>query len=279
VILGQILAHKRAEVARRRLQTPIDQLQARAEQRFEVQSAAATAAHECADDHAFASALKAPGVSLIAEAKKQSPSGGVFRQDYRPTDLALAYVAGGASAVSVLTDELYFGGRLDHVTMVGDALRAKAIAAPVLRKDFVVDAYQVYETYVAGADALLLIVAALADAELVSLLELASGLGLDALVETHDITEVRRAVHAGARVIGVNNRDLRDFSVDLNTFGRLREAIPPDVVAVSESGVHEAGDVSLLRGMGADAVLVGTTLVASPDPQAKARELVSGGQV
>jgi indole-3-glycerol phosphate synthase len=214
-------------------------------------------------------ALRAPGVSLIAEVKRASPSKGLLRPELHPEVLARQYERAGASAISVLTDERYFQGSLDDLR----AARG-AIGLPALRKDFVIDAYQVYEARAAGADAILLIAAVLEDDELASLYRLARELGMSALVEVHDLDELERALRISPRIVGVNNRDLRTFEVDLQTTARLRAHVPPEVVLVAESGVHCRQDVERLAEMGADAMLVGESLVRADDPGPKIAELL-----
>jgi indole-3-glycerol phosphate synthase len=216
-------------------------------------------------------------VSLIAEAKRASPSRGLLCPDYRPGALALAYARNGAAAISVLTDSRYFQGDLTHVSVVRAALDDANLDVPVLRKDFLFDAYHIYETRASGADALLLIAAVLSDSTLSELVSLARELGMTALVEVHDEFELARALKARPRVVGINNRDLRDFTVDLGTFGRLQPLLPEDVVAVSESGVRTGDDVRRLAQMGADAVLVGEAIVTATSIPAKVRELAGGG--
>ena len=183
-----------------------------------------------------------------------------------------AYAAGGASALSVLTDVPFFGGRL------GDLEPARvASGLPVLRKDFIVDPYQILEAAAAGADAILLIVAALDDTTMMELLGMARATGLDVLVEAHDQDEVERAVEAGAQIIGINNRDLRTFTVDRELAARLRPSVPADRIVVAESGIRDAADVARLRDAGVDAILVGETLMRAPDPAAALRGLLTAG--
>ncbi|MBI1886243.1 MAG: indole-3-glycerol phosphate synthase TrpC [Chloroflexi bacterium] len=219
------------------------------------------------------------GIRLIAEVKRRSPSRGVLRADFDPVGLACAYAAAGAAAVSVLTDEKHFGGSLEHLSA---ARRALPQGPPLLRKDFLFDPYQLYEARAAGADAVLLIAAVLGDDALAQLVELARSLGMAALVEVHDEAEVERAlvasrrspVGAGAEVIGINNRDLRTFEVDLATTGRLRPLVPPERTVVAESGIFSRGDVLRMQSLGVHAVLIGEALVTAPDPAAKIGELM-----
>ncbi len=209
--------------------------------------------------------------ALIAEIKRASPAAGMLRESLQPAQVARQYVAGGARALSVLTDERFFGGRVEHLREA----RA-AVPVPVLRKDFILEAYQAYESRALGADAVLLITSLLDVAELRSLIALSESLGMAALVEVHSEEEVDAALGAGARLIGINNRDLRTFGVDLDTTARLRARIPDEVVVVSESGITGAADLARLRPH-VDAVLVGTALMRSEDPEASVRALLNGG--
>jgi indole-3-glycerol phosphate synthase len=214
----------------------------------------------------------APGgtVTCIAEFKRRSPSAGWIREGAKAQELARAYTASGAAALSVLTDEPFFGGGLADLT----AAHA-ATTIPVLRKDFIVDAYQLAEARSAGADAALLIVAALTDDEIKALLAVGELYGMELLVEAHDAEEVARAVRAGATIIGINNRDLRTFTVDRELAARLRPSVPPDRIVVAESGVRDAADVARLRAAGIDAMLVGETLMRAEDPGAALRALLA----
>lgn len=208
----------------------------------------------------FEKALAAPGMSFICECKKASPSKGIIAPDFPYLEIAGEYEAAGAAAISVLTEEEYFLGSLKYLEEIAGKARI-----PVLRKDFTVDPYMIYEAKVSGASAVLLICALLSRKELEEYLFLAHSLGLSALVETHDREEADMAVQAGARIIGVNNRDLRTFEVDLETSLRLRDLIPPGILFVSESGIRNAADVGLLYRNGTDAVLIGETLMRSHD--------------
>ena len=218
-------------------------------------------------------ALRKPGVSLIAECKKASPSRGVLRNGYDPAALAKEYQANGASAISVLTDKKFFQGGIHHLVAAREAT-----TLPILRKDFIFDPYQIIEARVAGADAVLLIASLLPGNRLRDLRLQAEKLGMNALVEVHDEAQLEHALASGAKVIGVNNRDLRTFTVDFNTTGRLRALIPADRILVSESGIHTTDDVRKLNEMGADAMLVGERLVRSKDVGKKVRELVRAGR-
>lgn len=218
----------------------------------------------------FIGALKRPGLALIAEMKQRTPSMGVLADDYRPADLAHAYQEGGAAAISVLTHMAGFGGRPEHLR----AARA-ATALPMLRKDFVTDPFEIAEARACGADAVLLIVAAMDKLQLGALLAVAKSRGIAALVEVHDEGEAATALECGVQAVGVNHRDLRTFQVDLGLTERLRKFVPPHVVLVAESGIHDAGDARRMHDAGADAILVGETLMRSGDPAAKVKELLA----
>jgi indole-3-glycerol phosphate synthase len=200
-------------------------------------------------------------INIIGECKRRSPSRGVIRADYDPVAIARSYEAAGAAAISVLTEPTFFDGAIEHLI----AVRA-AVDAPLLRKDFIVSEYQLLEARAAGADAVLLIVAALNQHELHRLFSAARDVGLDALVEVHDATELARAIDVGANVIGVNNRNLRTLTVDVEASERLIAKMPPDVVAVSESGLKSASDVTRLKQLGYRAFLIGERFMAAPDP-------------
>lgn len=222
----------------------------------------------------FEAALSAAGrPNVIAECKRRSPSKGVLKVDYRPADIARQYEAGGAAAISVLTEPTFFDGALDHLT----AVRA-AVDLPLLRKDFVVDEYQLFEARAAGADAVLLIVAALEQPELQRLHVRARDLELAVLVEVHDEEELARAVDAGARLIGVNNRNLRTLAVDVEASYRLVSRMPPGVVAVSESGLQSREDLERLSAAGYRAFLIGERFMCDPDPARALTELVGASK-
>lgn len=221
----------------------------------------------------FLAALKTPGVSLIAECKKASPSKGLLVRDYDAAWLARTYEKAGARAISVLTDTRHFQGKLEDLRDVREAVQL-----PVLRKDFIFDPYQVYEARAAGADAVLLIAAVLGDGDLSSLQALAHKLGMSALVEVHTADEVERALRVEARIIGVNNRDLQTFEVDFGNTARLRALIPPDIAVVGESGLKTPDDVRAMRDAGVDAILVGETLVRSKDMAATTKSFVAAGR-
>lgn len=227
----------------------------------------------------FVAALRATGrVALIAEVKKASPSKGLLRHDFDPIELAQTYAANGASAISVLTDMKYFQGKLEYLTQIRKHLQKLSSAPiPILRKDFIFHPYQVYEARAAGADALLLIAAVLKDKELADLLALTHELGMTALIEVHDRAELERVLPLQPRLIGVNNRDLRDFSVNLKTCIELRQHVPVETCFVAESGIHTAADVARLAKEGIDAILVGEALVKAKDVGKKVRELAGHG--
>jgi indole-3-glycerol phosphate synthase len=256
--LDEIIAGVREDLAVRQKQAPLDRLKERCQH----------------IDPALnpMPALSGPGVAVIAEVKRSSPSKGTLAEIADPAALATEYEAGGAAAISVLTEERRFAGSLD------DLVRVRcAVSVPVLRKDFVVTAYQLFEARAAGADLVLLIVAALSDPELVSLVERAKSIGLTPLVEVHKAEEVQRAVDAGAAIIGVNSRNLHTLEVDPTTFARLAPLIPDGVVRVAESGVRGPHDVIDLGRVGADVVLVGEALVTGRDPRSGVADLVAAG--
>ena len=219
-------------------------------------------------DFRFEKALAKPGLSFICECKKASPSKGLIAADFPYLQIAKEYEAAGADAISVLTEPKWFLGSDRYLKEI-----ASAVSTPCLRKDFTVDEFMIYQAKLLRASAVLLICAILDDAQLREYLALCDGLGLSALVEAHDEAEVDRALNAGARILGVNNRDLKNFTVDTENSRRLRARIPEDVLFVSESGVRTAEDVARLAAIGADAVLIGETLMRAPDKTAKLREL------
>ncbi len=218
----------------------------------------------------FPGALRGEGISLIAEVKKASPSKGLLREDFHPTELAATYSGNGAAAISVITDN-HFLGEPSHLTAVKES--GASGSAPVLRKDFLFDPYQVYEARAIGADTYLLIVDILSPSQLAELIHLGSELGMTPLVETHDAEEIATAVAAGATVIGINNRDLHTFVTDLATTESLAPLIPAGKVIVSESGISTPEDLTRLEPFGIDAVLVGEALVTAADTAAKVRSL------
>lgn len=254
-ILDEIRAHKEHEVAARQAARPLDDV---------------IAGCACAPPvRSLRDTLRQTGVQLIAEVKRRSPAKGALRPDADAVALAETYLGAGAAAVSVLTDERFFSG--SDADLV--AVRARALG-PVLRKDFTISSYQIHEARALGADAVLLIVSLLSDDQLQTFQETAHGLGMDAIVEVHTEEETRRAVGLGAAIVGINNRDLSTFRVDLATTERLRPLIPERTVAISESGISSRGDVERAAAAGADAVLVGESLVTATDPAARVRELL-----
>lgn len=257
-VLDDIIVGVRADLAERQASTTLDDLEARIAE----QPAALPVLPR----------LQAPGLSVISEVKRSSPSKGALATITDPAALAAQYEAGGASAISVLTEKHRFNGSLADL----DAVRAR-VAVPVLRKDFMVTDYQLYEARAHGADLVLLIVAALDDAELARMHALATELGMTALVEVHTPDETRRAVDLGAGLIGVNNRNLKTLEVDLGQFGRLVELIPDGVVKVAESGVLVPEDAALVASQGADAILCGEALVRHGDPTAGVAAMIALG--
>lgn len=254
-VLDRIVAHTRDLVLRRRGQCPEERLMATAPPAR----------------RAFGAALVRPrAVNVIAEFKRRSPSRGAIREELDVAEVARGYEAGGAVGLSVLTEPEFFGGSLEDLR----AARSST-GLPALRKDFVVDAYQIWEARAFGADAVLLIVAALSPGELLSLLATATAAGLETLVEVHDRAELGRALEAGARLVGVNSRDLRTLEVDLGTAVSLVPAIPHDVIAVAESGIRSGEEIRRLREAGFDAFLVGEHLLAAPEPGAALRTLIA----
>ncbi|GAB4115325.1 MAG: indole-3-glycerol phosphate synthase TrpC [Roseiflexaceae bacterium] len=257
-ILERILEHKRSEVERQQIKIPIAQL--------EQQIAKAPPVRD------FAAALRHPErATLIAEVKKASPSRGVLVESFDPLAFARVYAANGAAAISVLTDVRFFQGSLKYL----EGIRQLDLPPPLLRKDFLIDPYQVYEARAYGADAVLLIVAALDDQTLMSLQSLTHDLGMQALVEVHDEAELERALACNARLIGVNNRNLHTFVTTLETTELVAARLPssPRPTLVSESGIFNAAHVARVRACGADAILVGEALVTAPDTAALVREL------
>lgn len=257
-VLDQIIAGVREDLAGRETRIPLERLQRACDGMPSPREAEAM--------------LRRPGLSVIAEVKRASPSKGDLSQIPDPAALARSYAEGGATAISVLTEERRFSGSLADL----DAVRA-SVDLPVLRKDFIVTEYQIWEARAHGADLVLLIVAALDDARLAELMALAGSLGMTCLVEVHDEAEATRAVDLGATVIGVNNRNLKTLEVDTDTFARLAPLIPETCVRVAESGVTGPREAELFARAGADAVLVGEALVVGGDPVAGVREMIEAG--
>jgi indole-3-glycerol phosphate synthase len=257
-LLQTIVSATRRIVAVRAEAEPAQQLGRRAE------------AHTPRGDRFRASLAMPDRINVIAECKRRSPSRGVLRDAYDPAAVATAYERAGAAALSVLTEPTFFDGALEHLA----AVRA-AVALPLLRKDFIVDSYQLLEARANGADAVLLIVAALDDATLARLHREAHALGLAVLVEVHDVDEVDRALAAGAEIIGVNNRNLRTLDVDINASEKAAARIPPHVIAVSESGLKTAGDLTRMRALGYRAFLIGERFMTAADPGAALADVMA----
>ncbi len=257
MILDQIVADNLEELESRKRSFPLKELQ--------------TVALEQPSPLDFTSALHGNHVKLIAEVKKASPSRGVIRSDFNPVAIAQTYAANGAAAISVLTEARYFQGSLNHLRDIRKALGNRL---PLLRKDFLCDPYQVYESRAYGADSVLLIVAILTPEKLKELLELSHELGMSCLTEVHNEAELEIAVKGGARIIGINNRDLTTLTVDLTTTKRLRPLIPKDRTVVSESGIRDRSDMGKLKKWGVDAVLIGESLISAPNIATKMKELL-----
>ena len=261
-VLRRIIRHKAREVSERAERTPLRVLGERAEAQAAPRGFAA----------ALQSRIAGGEPAVIAELKKASPSKGVLREAYEPEEIARGYAAAGAAALSVLTDESFFQGADEHLVTA-----RTAGGLPVLRKDFVVDAYQVYEARALGADCILLIVAALGDAHLNELAGLAVHLGMDVLVEVHDATELERAAHLEPLLLGINNRDLRTFETTLDTTLALLERIPEGRTVITESGIHTRADVARMRAAGVHGFLVGEAFMRARQPGAKLKELFFDG--
>ncbi|WP_030616937.1 indole-3-glycerol phosphate synthase TrpC [Streptomyces sclerotialus] len=257
-VLDEIIDGVRADLAERQARVSLDELKERAKKAAPAKDGVA--------------ALKGDGIRVICEVKRSSPSKGALAAIADPAGLAADYEVGGAAVISVLTEQRRFGGSLADL----EAVRAK-VDIPVLRKDFIVSAYQLWEARAYGADLALLIVAALDQEALVSLIERAESIGLTPLVEAHDEEEVERAVAAGAKIIGVNTRDLKTLKVDRGNFGRVAPEIPDHIVKVAESGVRGPHDLIAYANEGADAVLVGESLVTGKDPKTAVADLVAAG--
>ncbi|HOD48450.1 MAG TPA: indole-3-glycerol phosphate synthase TrpC [Candidatus Hydrogenedentes bacterium] len=259
MILDEICAHKRTEVETSKKSVPLSALKQRIA--------------EISPARDFRAALRTPGISLIAEVKKASPSKGVLRANLDPVDMGGLYERSGASAISILTDTKYFQGSLRDLTAV-----RRHVKVPCLRKEFIVDEYQIYEARAAEADAVLLIARVLSDEQLGDYLALTADLRMDALVETHDAQEIERAMKSGAHILGINNRDLATFEVSLNRTLELKRYVPGGHVLVSESGIHTREHVQLLEDGGIDAILVGECLITSDNVAQKIRELLGRDQ-
>ncbi|HDP70306.1 MAG TPA: indole-3-glycerol phosphate synthase TrpC [Actinobacteria bacterium] len=255
MILEKIVRDKKIELERQKENFPLDILERQISKLFPTRN--------------FKDSFKKRDFGLIAEIKKASPSAGIICKDFNPVELAKIYEQNGVSATSVITENNYFYGSLNFLKIVRGVT-----SIPVLRKDFIFDEYQIYESRVAEADAVLLIVAILTDKILIKLLNLAREMGLDALVETHTEEEIERALKSGAEIIGINNRDLNTFKVDITKSIKLSHLIPPDKIVVSESGIRDRADMVRLENSGVDAALVGETIMKSEDVGKKVRELL-----
>jgi indole-3-glycerol phosphate synthase len=257
MILENIVADNLPDLEAKKREFPVEQLMRRIEAQTQPLD--------------FTRAIKGDGVKLIAEVKKASPSKGIIRVEFDPEAIALTYISNGASAISVLTEEKYFQGSLVNLE---DVKIITGSNIPVLRKDFIHDPYQVYESRANGADAILLIAAILSSEKLQELLILSHKLGMSCLVEVHNVTELETALKSGAKIIGINNRDLKTFKVDLRVTEKLKPIIPADRIVVSESGIHSREDMNRMRKLGINAVLVGEALMASEDIGAEMRMLL-----
>lgn len=256
MILEEIAARTVQRVAEEKAAVPLSEMKKRAE------------ALDANTGFPFRKALSGDEISFICEVKRASPSKGLIAPDFPYLDIARDYERAGASAISCLTEPFWFKGRDEYLAEISNA-----VTIPVLRKDFTVDEYMIYEAKTLGASAVLLICSILSKEQLSEYLGIAHSLGLSALVEAHDEDEVRTALSVGAGIIGVNNRDLRTFTVDINNSARLRKLVPPEVLFVSESGIKTAADIEALRSNGTNAVLIGETLMCSPDKKAALDEL------
>ncbi len=259
MILDEIVANKRIELDAAMQRVPLEKISA--------------AAHHAPSTLSLASAIKGKKVKLIAEVKKASPSRGLIRRDFDPVKIALIYAEHGAAAISVLTESKYFQGSLDYLQSIKFGLGTRRL--PLIRKDFIFHPYQVYEARAYGADSLLLIASLFDTFSLKDLLGFARRLCMDCLVEVHDEADLQKAIDCGAGIIGINNRDLRTFKVDMAVTRRLRPLIPADRLVVSESGIQSARDIAEMQELKVNAVLIGEALMASPDISAKIGELFS----
>ena len=259
MILDTIVAHKRIELEDDKQRMPLNTLKRKVQ--------------DLPPTRDFRAALSTPNrVDLIAEVKKKSPSKGIIREDFDPVGIARTYAENGASAISVLTDREFFAGELAYLNAIREA-----VTLPLLRKDFTIDPYHIYQARLAGADAILLIVSLLTVAQLREFTEIGRSLGLASLVEVHTEEELELALTGGAEIVGINNRDLKTFHTDIATTFRLRASIPTDKVIVSESGINTHKDVTKLKAAGINAILVGESLMRSPNIGDKVRELLGNG--
>ena len=256
MILDTIIAHKQKELQIEQEQIPLAVLESKLE--------------NVSPTKDFRRAISQPdNINLIAEVKKKSPSKGIIREDFDPIQIAKTYAENGAAAISALTDVRFFDGSLEYLTSIREV-----VDVPLLRKDFTIDPYHIYQARIAGADAILLIVAVLTPEQLREFINIAASLSLESLVEVHTEAELEVALDVGAEIIGINNRDLRNFRTDLDTTFRLRESIPAGKVVVSESGIYTRADVESLREAGLNAILVGESLMRSSDIGEQMRELI-----
>lgn len=260
MILDEIIENKKVEIESSKNVFPLEQVKAELVNALPSRN--------------FFQAIKPNGqLKIISEVKHASPSKGIFRDDFDPVEIAKSYSRGGAAAISVLTDDKYFKGSLSYLKNI-----RRNVDTPLLRKDFIVDPYQVYEARYYGADALLLIVAALDQPTLSNLLDLTHSLDMNAIVEVHDEEELTRALDAGARIIGINNRDLRTFNVDLNVSVKLSRKIPEGKIVIAESGIGSIEDIDNLRAQGVHVFLIGETFMKAPDPGKKLKELINSSK-
>jgi len=257
-VLSQIAAKKKARIAEAKIKVPLAAIKERLP--------------DAEAPRPFNEALLIPGISVIAEVKKASPSKGDFNLMFPVDELAQHYEKGGARAISVLTEEDFFRGSAADLIQV-----RRVVRLPVLRKDFIIDSYQLYESRIMGADAVLLITGLLEEKEVTAFLDLCNELGLAALVETHSEVEIKTALRAGAKIVGINNRNLQTFTTDVSHTIQLASLVPDELLLISESGIHTARDVDLLAAAGVDAMLVGESLICHCDPAKKIQELVREG--
>ncbi len=256
-ILDKILDSTKQRVASKKAKLPLNELKNKLD------------SMDCARaESSFEKALKTKDFALICEVKKASPSKGIIAHDFNHTQIALDYAQGGANAISCLTEPEFFLGSDEYLSEI-----RQSVSLPILRKDFIIDEYMIYEAKLIGADAILLITRILSKEQLKDFFTLASELGLDVLVETHTLDDVKKALFCGAKIIGINNRDLQSFEVDLNHSIRLRSELPDDVVCISESGIKSYDDIRLLRENGINGALIGEELMRSQDKQALIRAL------
>ena len=259
-VLQKIIEHKRLEIISAKEQRPLAQIQSQLKSQLTEHSARLS----------FCQALRqAVFPAIIAEIKKASPSKGILRGDFNPVKIAMTYQAHGAAAVSVLTDERFFEGKLEYIKMVKES-----ISLPILRKDFIIDEYQIYESVACGADAILLIADLLSDSEMTGFYQIAASLGLDVLLEVHNEEDLEKAIATGGDIIGINNRDLHTFKVDLTVTQKLIRLVPAHKIKVSESGIKSYEDVMFLKSLGINAILIGEAFMESPDIAAKMHEIM-----